>query len=190
MRILAITLAVLAGAPWTWPVDGPHDVVRPFIVPAHEYGPGHRGVDLPAPDGVLLAPADGVVHFAGVVVDRPVLSIDHGGGVLSSYEPVSTSLSKGDVVTRGQAVGTVLAGHCSMTCVHLGVRIDGEYVSPMRFLGVIPRAVLLPTRELESVAERLPSRGRLVAQDADRPGSDAEFAGVVRHAGEPTGRPP
>ena len=95
------------------------------------------------------------MHFAGVVVDRPVLSIDHGGGVISSYEPVLTTLVEGDVVTRGDVIGTVLPGHCASVCVHLGVRVDGQYVSPLRFLGGIPRAILLPTRALEPGAKAI-----------------------------------
>ncbi len=119
---LALLLVAAASAPWLWPVGGVHDIVRPYIAPATRYGPGHRGVDLAAADGILLAPADGIVHFAGIVVDRPVLTIDHGGGVLSSYEPVTTHLARGDPVARGQPIGTVLPGHCSVLCVHVGVQ--------------------------------------------------------------------
>lgn len=145
---------VVAVGPWLWPVAGDHDVVRPYIAPSTRYSAGHRGVDLASADGVLLAPADGVVRFTGVVVDRPVLTIDHGGGVVSSYEPVESALMRGDAVGRGQQIGTILPGHCSILCVHLGVRIDGRYVSPMRFLGGIPRAVLLPTRPMPLDAPR------------------------------------
>ena len=102
-----IALALLA-PPWNWPVDPPHVVVRPYLAPESPYAAGHRGVDLAAPGGVVYAPADGVVHFAGTVVDRPVLSIEHPGGFLSSYEPVTSSLSKGDPVTRGQPIGELL----------------------------------------------------------------------------------
>ena len=94
----------------------------------------------------VLAPADGVVHFAGWVVDRPVLSLAHGDGVISSYEPVESVLAEGYVVRRGDVIGTLLPGHCRTPCLHLGVRIDGEYVSPLLFLGGQPRAVLLPVR--------------------------------------------
>jgi murein DD-endopeptidase MepM/ murein hydrolase activator NlpD len=131
---------------WRWPVDPPRSIARPFIPPPTPYAAGHRGIDIRAPTGTLYAPESGVVHFAGVVVDRPVLSIDHGGGVISSYEPVATTLVEGDAVTRGDVIGTVLPGHCATVCVHLGVRVDGQYVSPLRFLGGIPRAILLPTR--------------------------------------------
>jgi murein DD-endopeptidase MepM/ murein hydrolase activator NlpD len=139
--------AAAAPARWSWPVATPHAIVRPFIAPASEYAAGHRGIDIAA-RGAVVAPADGVVHFAGVVVDRPVLSIEHPGGVLSSYEPVTSELRAGDVVTRGEVIGEVQPGHCRSPCLHFGVRIDGEYVSPLLFLGGIPHSVLLPTRPL------------------------------------------
>ena len=136
-----------AGGSWLWPVAAPHPVVRPFIAPATPYAAGHRGIDIRTPGTEVLAPASGVVSFAGVVVDRPVLSIRHPGGIVSSYEPVSSDLSAGDAVSRGQPVGTLLPGHCAALCLHLGVRVDGQYVSPLNYLGEIPRSILLPTRQ-------------------------------------------
>lgn len=142
-RLVAATLA--AGSLWAWPTAAPHPIARPYLAPATPYAAGHRGIDIRAPAGAeVRAPADGVVHFAGVVVDRPVLSIAHGGGVLSSYEPVETALAPGDVVRRGDVIGTLAAGHCDGGCLHFGVRIGGEYVSPLLFLGGQSRAVLLP----------------------------------------------
>jgi len=131
--------------PWSWPVAGPRAVLRPFVAPAEPWSPGHRGVDLAAESEVLYAPAAGTVRFAGWVVDRPVLSIDHGP-VISSYEPVTSPLRAGEPVAAGQPIGTVLAGHCDARCVHLGTRVDGEYRNPLLWLGGVPRAVLLPTR--------------------------------------------
>ncbi|MBC7591209.1 MAG: M23 family metallopeptidase [Salinibacterium sp.] len=131
---------------WFWPVDTPSVVVRPFIAPATPYSRGHRGVDLAAEAGTAYAPADGIVHFAGVVVNRPVLSLRHPGGLISSYEPVESALVEGDAVARGDPIGTVVAGHCSKPCLHFGVRLNGEYVSPMLYLGGIEASVLLPTR--------------------------------------------
>ncbi|MBC7760672.1 MAG: M23 family peptidase, partial [Candidatus Saccharibacteria bacterium] len=69
------TAAPAPPAAWQWPVDVPHVMLRPFIAPATAYASGHRGIDLDTENGSLYAPADGVVHFAGTVVDRPVLSI-------------------------------------------------------------------------------------------------------------------
>lgn len=140
-----IVAAVVAAATWVWPVAAPHPVVRPFLAPVGDYGPGHRGIDIGASEGAeVRAPADGVVRFSGWVVDRPVLSIDHGGGVWSSFEPVTSELVAGDRVQRGQVVGALEAGHCASGCLHLGARVGGGYVSPLTFLGGQPRAVLLP----------------------------------------------
>lgn len=137
-----------ARATWSWPIAAPHPIARAYLAPPTPYGAGHRGIDIRAPDGApVTAPADGVVHFAGVVVDRPVLSVEHPGGVLSSFEPVTTTLHAGEVVQRGAVIGVVLAGHCaSGPCLHLGARVDGEYVNPLLFLGGVPPAVLYPTR--------------------------------------------
>lgn len=141
-------VAAATEAAWDWPTPRPHRIVEPFRAPATRYSAGHRGIDIAAVEGTaIVAPADGVVHFAGVVVDRPVLSIRHADGVISSMEPVIASVTEGDSVARGDEVGVVgTGGHCA-GCIHLGVRLDGDYVSPLLFLGGIPRAVLLPLGE-------------------------------------------
>jgi murein DD-endopeptidase MepM/ murein hydrolase activator NlpD len=137
---------------WLWPLPAPHALARPYVAPESPYGSGHRGLDIVATHSAaelsVTAPARGVVHFVGFVVDRPVVSIDHGGGVLSSFEPVASTLTRGDQVLAGQVIGTLQRGHCSQPCLHLGARVGGEYVSPLLFLGGMPRAVLLPTRVL------------------------------------------
>lgn len=138
---------------WNWPIDAPRVIARPFIAPATPYSAGHRGIDLWADAGAAVyAPADGIVHFAGVVVDRPVISVEHPGGLISSFEPVASSLVAGTLVHRGEAIGHILgapqSGHCGAPCLHFGVRLHGQYVSPLNYLGGIPRSVLLPTRSL------------------------------------------
>ncbi|CAN5162263.1 hypothetical protein BH11ACT5_BH11ACT5_11590 [soil metagenome] len=174
---LALAALLVLVPPWGWPVDRPHLVVRPYLAPETPYSAGHRGADLAAPGGTVYAPADGVVHFAGTVVDRPVLSIEHPGGVLSSYEPVVTALLAGDSVVRGQVLGTVVPGHCASLCLHFGAREGGEYVSPLVWIGGAEPAVLLPTRASarprsratdllpsRTVGERLPLHLRRVVQ--------------------------
>ena len=141
----------LAGAPhavrgsWSWPVAPPHSLARPYLAPPTRYSAGHRGIDIRATEGSpVVAPDDGVVHFSGVVVDRPVISLAHDHGVLSSFEPVQSALAAGDHVARGEVIGTLLAGHCAAACLHLGARVNGEYVNPLLFLGGVPWSVLLP----------------------------------------------
>ena len=65
-------------------------MLRAFDPPAKPWLSGHRGVDLQAAhDGApVTSPAAGTVSFVGVVVDRPVITIDHGDGLRSSFEPV------------------------------------------------------------------------------------------------------
>lgn len=133
---------------WAWPIPAPRVITQPFIAPATAYSAGHRGIDLrTTPGQAVIAPTSGTVHFAGTVVDRPLLTLRHPGGLLSSYEPLSSTLTEGTAVARGDPIGTVaIGGHCGDSCLHLGVRLDGQYVSPLAYLGGIPRAVLLPTR--------------------------------------------
>ena len=141
-------------ARWSWPVAAPHPIVRPFLAPLTRYSAGHRGIDVAVESAIVLAPADGTVHFAGTVVDRGVVSLSHPGAVLSSYEPIESTLKSGDFVRRGEEIGTLTAGHCSVLCLHFGVRINGEYVSPLLFLEEVQRSVLLPTRNVGSGAGR------------------------------------
>ncbi|WAB82889.1 peptidoglycan DD-metalloendopeptidase family protein [Microcella daejeonensis] len=134
---------------WRWPVDGPRLVERPFLAPPTPYAAGHRGVDLAAPaappgePAVVRSPVDGVVHFAGRVVDRGVVTV-RAGPLLVTVEPVTASVAAGDEVVAGEQLGVLEPGHCARPCVHLGVREAGLYVSPMRWLGGLQRAVLLP----------------------------------------------
>lgn len=131
---------------WRWPLAGVHQVVEPFRAPAHAYGRGHRGVDIAAAGGAeVLSPADGVVAFRGTVVDRPLLTIDHGDGLVSTFEPLESSLSPGDAVVAGDPIGVVGGGgHTPSGALHVGVRRHGVYINPMLLFGEVRRAVLLP----------------------------------------------
>jgi murein DD-endopeptidase MepM/ murein hydrolase activator NlpD len=131
---------------WPWPIAPPIVVGRSFIAPATPYTAGHRGIDLTVGSEVdVRSPADGVVTFAGVVVDRPVLTIDVGDDLLVSFEPLEPLVVKGDRVARGEVVGRVAeGGHCNSECLHVGVRLRGAYISPLLFFDRVPRAVLLP----------------------------------------------
>ncbi|MDQ7877583.1 M23 family metallopeptidase [Microbacterium sp. QXD-8] len=130
---------------WLWPVK-PFRLERPFVAPAHDYGPGHRGIDLAAiGEDVVHAPAPGAVAFSGQVAGRGILTIDHGEGLVSTLEPVESDLVAGTPVAAGAAVGRVsVGGHTTPGVLHLGVRLDGRYINPLVLLGGVPRAVLLP----------------------------------------------
>lgn len=160
--LLAVALAGPAGAApatppaeatarpsWGWPLSPRPAVVRPFDPPPEPWLSGHRGVDLQAAaDGVpVTSPADGVVGFVGTVVDRPVITIEHAGGLRSSFEPVRSPLHKGEQVRKGQEIGILEPGHCGpLPCVHWGVRRGDEYVDPLAFVMDLRPSVLLPLR--------------------------------------------
>lgn len=133
----------VAPGEWVWPAAGV--VSRAYQQPAHAYATGHRGIDILVDTTSIRSPDAGTVVFAGTVVDRPLLTIDHGEGLVSTLEPVITSLTPGASVARGDPIGELAAGgHARSGELHLGARLDGEYVNPLLLLGDIPRAVLLP----------------------------------------------
>lgn len=137
--------------PWSWPITPPPAVLRPFKPPPRPWLAGHRGVDLAGPPGTeVRSPAAGTVVFAGWVVDRPVLTVDLGQGLLSSFEPLDSSRRPGEAVGSGEVLGTVPAagsGHCpEAACLHWGVRLNGTYVNPLDFVTDRRPSVLLPPR--------------------------------------------
>ena len=133
----------MATGEWVWPAPGM--VSRAYQQPAHAYASGHRGLDILVDTNSIRSPDAGTVIFAGTVVDRPLLTIDHGGGLVSTIEPVTTSLTPGAAVRQGEPIGELAAGgHARPGELHLGARQDGQYVNPLLLLGDIPRAVLLP----------------------------------------------
>ncbi|WP_334172600.1 murein hydrolase activator EnvC family protein [Sinomonas sp.] len=135
---------------WLWPLEPRPAVVRAFDPPAQPWLSGHRGIDLAGgPNQAVVAPHDGVIAFAGWVVDRPVLTVDHAGGLRSSFEPAETDLTVGTRISRGQRIGRIAAAplHCGTTCLHWGVRQHDDYVSPLRFVADTRPSVLLPWRD-------------------------------------------
>ena len=122
------------------PVAPPPVVLTAFTAPPNRYGPGHRGVDLAAVAGSqVLAAGAGTVVFAGPVAGRGVVSVEHVGGLRTTYEPVQPAVRAGDRVVAGQRIATVHPGHpgCTpATCLHWGARLpDRTYLDPMSLLG-------------------------------------------------------
>jgi murein DD-endopeptidase MepM/ murein hydrolase activator NlpD len=132
---------------WEWPLTPRPTVLRAFDPPPKPWLSGHRGVDLRAAhDGAAVSsPASGTVSFVGVVVDRPVITVDHGNGLRSSFEPVDSGLARGAAVAEGDVLGWSQPGHCGpIPCVHWGVRRGEEYLNPLAFVTDLRPSVLLP----------------------------------------------
>ena len=145
----------LPASPWNPPLESPVRLVNQYRQPNSDYSAGHRGVDyLVQPGQPVMAPADGAVWFAGRVAQRPVLSLQHQGGLLTEFEPVCSDLSAGEIVFAGQEIGRVCDAdddyreHCStQRCMHFSVRLKGRYLSPLVFLGLANPSRLLPIFE-------------------------------------------
>lgn len=131
----------LAKAPddgWLAPLEGAPVVVRGFEPPPKPWMPGHRGVDLAAaPGSIVRAAGAGVIHFAGQVAGRPVVSIDHPDGLRTTYEPVVPQVPTGGTVALGEPIGLVIVGHdgCPViACLHWGLRNGQMYLNPLGLL--------------------------------------------------------
>nr|WP_051020958.1 M23 family metallopeptidase [Nocardia araoensis] len=151
-----------------WPLQPRPAVVRHFDKPAQNWLPGHRGVDLAGTEGQpVLAAGEGIVVFAGTVADKPVVSIEHPGGLRTTYEPVRAEVPVGRRVERGARIGTLESGHpgCVAACLHWGARVEGrlrrnrEYLNPLGLLHLTPLR-LKPVRP-ESGAGRFAASPRI-----------------------------
>jgi murein DD-endopeptidase MepM/ murein hydrolase activator NlpD len=134
---VAVRGAAAAGG-WVWPLYGSPRVVRGFDPPPQPWAAGHRGVDLAGGSGVVRAAGAGVVRFAGVVVSRPLVSIAHDNGLITTYEPVEPMVVEGEWVQAGQVIGTVVSGHpgCPVeVCLHWGLRRGETYLDPLILVG-------------------------------------------------------
>lgn len=112
-------------------------VLRGFKPGTNNWNPGHRGVDLVVFAGQeIRAATSGTVIYAGRLNDRSLISIEHGDGLRTTYEPVSALVKRGDAVTEGQVIGTVESGHCGDgTCLHWGAKYGSDgYIDPMSLL--------------------------------------------------------
>jgi murein DD-endopeptidase MepM/ murein hydrolase activator NlpD len=153
--LLALLLALPAPPPqvvppgpqrYGWPVAPPR-VVRRFDPPPRPWLAGHRGADLAStPSAVVRAAGAGTVVFAGEVAGRGVISVAHPGGLRTTYEPVTATVSVGDRIALGDPIGSLEAGHpgCpAAACLHWGLRRGGLYLDPLALLG-LGRVRLLP----------------------------------------------
>jgi murein DD-endopeptidase MepM/ murein hydrolase activator NlpD len=96
----------------------------------------------------VYAVADGTVVHVGVVAGRGTVTLLHGAGLRSTYEPVAASVRRGQAVERGDVLGRLApeGSHCvPAMCLHLGARRGSEYLDPLPLLEDTP-VRLLPLR--------------------------------------------
>lgn len=134
---------------WAEPIPFFDDSLeRDYKSPPTKYAAGHRGIDIKlAPGEEISSPANGTVSFAGLVVNRDVVSITTNYGYLATFEPACSTLEVGEKVSRGQVIATHCEPkseyqyHCE-SCVHFSARNLFGYLSPMYLLGKLEPSVL------------------------------------------------
>jgi len=135
--------------------------LRPFSFDhAHPYAGGqHRGVDLGAPSGSpVLAPAEGVVSFAGTVpTGGKTVSIQTPFGYTATLVHLgSIGVTRGTLVGEASVVGSVgPSGVVELTepYVYFGARVTSDpqgYVDPLSLLP--PRVMSAPPPVAEAAA--------------------------------------
>jgi hypothetical protein len=192
-------------------VNGP--LLEPFSLGDDPYEAGrHRGIDVEASAAEpVVAPADGVVAFAGRVPDGgttlTIETADDYSVTLLHLGPLV--LKRGDRAVQGHAValvGPTGAPEWDRPYVHLGIRVTAEpegYVDPLTLLPPRPDALPDPGPPGEAAPVRASPRSPVTgtAARSERPatvgrppaGGDApaEPTSVSAPPGEPTepGRP-
>jgi murein DD-endopeptidase MepM/ murein hydrolase activator NlpD len=155
LALVAPTARAADGVP---PVDGP--VARGFDPPDERWQAGHRGVDLRADVGAVVVAAVG-----------GTISVDHGDGLRTTYEPVLARVAVGTRVGAGSTIGVLAAGHdCpGGSCLHWGLKRGDTYLDPLSLLGA-EALRLLPETAVDTAGDRAAARRRLLEGGGGIPG--------------------
>jgi len=131
--------SLLASTPSVWPVKG-------WLTSGFGYRTSpftgrremHKGLDVATRTGTpIIAPADGIVVFAGREGGfGNLLTIDHGYGVVTKYGHCSSiDVKAGQKVARGDIVARVgNTGRSTGPHLHYEVAVNGVSINPMRYI--------------------------------------------------------
>lgn len=146
---------------FAWPIPGYTAISSPFgkrNAPTSGASTYHKGVDIPAPEGTtLIATCDGEITFTGFLGGGGyTITITTECGLKISYCHVSPNyiVSMGDKIEQGQVIGNVgpkyvygvaenkykdatgkpTNGATTGCHLHIGFRINNEYVNPLDYL--------------------------------------------------------
>ena len=123
-----------------WPLPG-HTYISCHFGEVDAFGnTGHRGTDIPAPEGTpILAAHSGTVLVSGWndSYGNQVL-LDNGAGLSTRYAHMTASaVTAGETVTAGQVIGYVgSTGDSTGNHLHFEVMQDGVRVNPMDMVSV------------------------------------------------------
>ncbi|MGL6235334.1 MAG: M23 family metallopeptidase [Segniliparus sp.] len=131
---------------YVWPLSPRPRVATRFDPPSHRWGSGHRGVDLVAAAGADVRSAGrGTVVFASAINGVGAVSVEHPGGLRTTYEPVEPTVRIGQLVAAGDPIGLLVAGHpgCpGQACLHWGLKLGhgrhDQYYDPLVLVAELP----------------------------------------------------
>lgn len=131
--------SLLASTPSIWPARG--WVTSDFgsrLDPYTAKRVMHQGMDIANRHGApVIAPADGVVVFAGVEgAYGKVVVLDHGFGLKTRYAHLAEFVvDRGEKVVRGQEIGSIgNTGRSTGPHLHYEVRVNGISQNPRKFI--------------------------------------------------------
>ena len=126
---LTPTPSAAVGVVFSPPTDAA--VLDPFRLPNGPYGAGNRGIEYDTDDGApIVAAAAGTVAFAGPVAGNLFVSVDHPGGLRSTYGFVGhIVVDEGEPIERGGLVAIADGPF------HFTARLDGNYIDPAPLFG-------------------------------------------------------
>ena len=146
---------------YAWPVPGYTRISSYFgkrIAPTTGASTYHKGIDIPAPEGTaLIASCDGEITFTGFLGGGGcTVTLTTLDNIKISYCHVSPKyiVSVGDKISQGQIIATVgpkyiygiigntykdsdgrpTNGATTGCHLHIGFRLNGEYVNPLEYL--------------------------------------------------------
>ena len=121
-----------------YPLKNNHSIINEYTPPSERWLAGHRGVDIEASSSTeaVYASCSGRVVYAGKLVDRYVISLEHTGNIRTTYEPVEPVVHIGDHVEKGQLIGYINGNHCGdISCIHWGAKTARyDYINPMSLI--------------------------------------------------------
>jgi hypothetical protein len=160
---------------WVWPLRPRPTVVRGFDPPAHDWLPGHRGVDLAGKTGQAVHSAGaGVVTYAGRLAGIGIVVVRHGD-LRTTYQPVRAAVHAGSAVDAGEVIGRLesAGSHCApAVCLHWGLLKGRTYLDPLSLVGAGPPR-LLPLAEPPPAPSAAPSGARSRSTPAGEAGLPA-----------------
>jgi murein DD-endopeptidase MepM/ murein hydrolase activator NlpD len=109
------------------PIDG--EISNPFSYDTN----GNQGINIKAPEGSPVAASNnGTVALVSKGENQPtIIFIKHKDNILSAYTNISdVNLQKGDLVKRGQIIGSVAPGK---NFLHFEMIKDNQRVDPIQF---------------------------------------------------------